>query len=84
MNDTTERLTKRVEFDHIPAIKDCLLEVRTGIPAEWAASKIACLAESIKYIATDAVQGEMDAPTAYLVAFAADAIQALSHSIEFA
>ena len=54
-----------------------LFRVNPGIPGEYALSKAACLAESIGTIATQGVQSGIDESTAYLIEFAAEAIQAL-------
>jgi len=82
MNNQAPGLTRRTDFVHIPTIDNSLLEVRAGIPADVAAGQATCLAESIRYLANDAVNaGEMRGEVAYLVEFAADAIFALTASI---
>jgi hypothetical protein len=81
MKNQAYGLTSRVTFGNIPVIDNDLFEVRAGIDADQAISTAGCLAETIEYIATCAVQDGMSAEVAYLVAFAADAIQALSNSV---
>lgn len=81
MKNEAVGLTQRSSFDIISGINDHLFEVRAGIEVDYALSRAACLAESIAAIASNAVQGEMDSSTAYLVEFAADAIQGLVNSV---
>lgn len=82
MNNEANGLTIRAPFGNIAAIDNDLFEVRAGIDAEQATTKAACLASSIERIASDAVQDCMSSEVAYLVAFAAEAIQGLMHSVE--
>lgn len=82
MKSEADGLTSRVVFGNIPTIANDLFEVRAGIDADWAVTTAACLADSIEYLATDAVQGGMSSEVAYLVAFAADAVRALANSVE--
>lgn len=82
MKNEANGLTIRATFGNIPVIDNDLFEVRAGIDADQATSLAACLAESIEHIASDAVQDGMTPEVAYLVAFAADVIRALSISVD--
>lgn len=82
MKNEANAVTTITTFGNIPVIDSDLFEVRAGIDADWAASMASCLADSIEHIATMAVDGGMSAEVAYLVAFAADAIKALTQSVE--
>lgn len=80
MKNEANGLTIRATFGNIPVIDNDLFEVRAGIDVNQATSLAACLADSIEHIASDAVDGGMSAEVAYLVAFTADVIRALSNS----
>ena len=83
MKNEAAGLTQRSSFDLISIIDDHLFEVRPGIDVDIALSRAACLAESIAAIACNAVQSEMDSSTAFLVEFAAEAIQGLVNSVTY-
>lgn len=82
MKNEANGLTIRATFGNIPVIDNDLFEVRAGIEADQATSTAACLAESIEHIATQAVEDGMSSEIAYLVAFAADVVGALTRSVE--
>jgi len=82
MKNEANGLTILTTFGNIPVINNNLFEVRAGIDAGQATSAAACLAESIEHIATQAVEDGMSPQIAYLVAFAADVIGALTRSVE--
>lgn len=77
-------LTTQTGFDRVgcDGTVSRLFDVRGGIDAQLALFKAAALAESIEHLASDAVSDRMDAEVAGLVAFAADAIKALIHSVD--
>lgn len=81
MKNETNGLTIRTTFGNIPVIDNDLFEVRAGIDANQATSLAACLADSIEHIAGQAVEDGMSSELAYLVAFTADVIRALSNSV---
>lgn len=84
MKNKASGLTTSARFDRIHYIDDHLFEVRSGIPINQATSKAACLAEAMATIAAESVGNGagMDASVAYLVQFAAEAIQGLMHSVD--
>lgn len=82
MKNEANGLTIRATFGNIPAIDNDLFEVRAGIDANHATSTAACLADAIEHIASDAVEDGMTPQVAYLVAFTADVIRALSNSVD--
>jgi len=82
MKNEANGLTIRVAFGNIPVIDNDLFEVRPGIDADKATSLASCLADSIEHLATIAVDGGMSSETAYLVAFTADVIGALTTSVD--
>ncbi|HUH31445.1 MAG TPA: hypothetical protein VLZ55_08810 [Rhodanobacter sp.] len=82
MRNEADGLTRAAVFGSIPRINDHLFEVRAGLGADDTTTTAACLAESIERMADIGVQDGMDSETAYLVSFAASAIQALMHSVE--
>ncbi|KZC20044.1 MULTISPECIES: hypothetical protein [Rhodanobacter] len=81
MKNEANGLTIRATFGNIPVIDNDLFEVRAGIDVDQATSLAACLAESIGHIADQAVEDGMSSEIAYLVAFTADVIRALSNSV---
>jgi hypothetical protein len=83
MKNEANGLTIRTTFGNIPAIDNDLFEVRAGVDANHATSEAACLADAIEHIAGDAVENDgMTPQVAYLVAFTADVIRALSNSVD--
>lgn len=83
MKNEANGLTIRATFGNIPVIDNDLFEVRAGIDTDFATSEAACLADAIKHITGDAVEnGGMIPQVAYLVAFTADVIRALSNSVD--
>ena len=82
MVDASVPRISRSPFGSIPVIKNHLFWVHAGVEVDFAIRTANALAESIEALANEAVQGEMSAEVAYLVAFAADAIQALLSSVE--
>lgn len=83
MKNEANGLTIRATFGNIPVIDDDLFEVRAGIDVNHATSAAACLADAIEHIAGDAVENDgMTPQVAYLVAFTADVIRALSNSVD--
>ena len=76
------RLTRAAMFGEIPRIRNHVFEVRAGVPIEDAISTAACLAESIEALALGGSEDGITPEAAYLVQFAAQAIQALMGASE--
>lgn len=77
-------VSERAIFGSIPAVSGSLYQVLPDVPAHYVVMEAGNLANSIAHLAQEAVSGGggMDTETAFLVEFAANAIQALMESIE--
>ena len=74
--------TQATTFNDCPVHPDGLFEVRGDQSAQYALSVAMCLAGSIKCLAQEGVDHGLDSEICYLVAFTAEAMEALVQSVQ--